>query len=285
LSWCAIKDPLILSLSSECNDLILSGTVRNGQKRRNAFTLIELLVVVAIIGVLAALLLPALSHGKAQGRCAACKCKLRQLGLALHMYTSDNGHYPFLCNFAGEPGARRAIPRYWWSFLKEYHRLDWTNSSYHCPEYKAVIVVPRDLVDNWRLRGSYSYNGWGVLPDWTSRLGLGSDYEASDPKPAVREAEVIAPSAMYALADARILQEQPGANFGGAPVMWNERGYIEPAGSGSGRHAKGYNIVFCDGHVDLVKRRDLTNAIRTAPFFNIDHEPHPEAQFQIKAAP
>jgi prepilin-type N-terminal cleavage/methylation domain-containing protein/prepilin-type processing-associated H-X9-DG protein len=258
-------------------------SVQPGRKTRNAFTLIELLFVVAIIGLLAGLLLPALSQGKAQARSVACKSKLRQLGLALHMYSSDNSHCPFLFFTADDdPLETKAV--YWWSFLRQYHGLEWTNSAYHCPEYNAVIGIPRNR-ENWRLRGSYSYNGWGVLPTWDSRLGLGSEHTLSRPKPAVREADVVAPSGMYAIADARILEEQAAASFGGAPVMWNERGYYEAPGSGLGRHAKGYNIVFCDGHVELVKRRDLTNAVRTAPFFNIDHEPHSEVQFQIKAAP
>ena len=58
------------------------------------FTLVELLVVVGIIGILAALLFPTLSRAKAQGRSAACKNHLRQIGLALKMYVSDAKRYP-----------------------------------------------------------------------------------------------------------------------------------------------------------------------------------------------
>jgi prepilin-type N-terminal cleavage/methylation domain-containing protein/prepilin-type processing-associated H-X9-DG protein len=55
-----------------------------------AFTLIELLVVVAIIGVLASLMLPALSRAKAKSRNIVCVNQLRQLGMAARVYTDEH---------------------------------------------------------------------------------------------------------------------------------------------------------------------------------------------------
>jgi type II secretory pathway pseudopilin PulG len=62
--------------------------------RTTAFTLVELLVTIGIIALLAALLLPALSKGKAQAQSSSCKSRLGQIGLALNMYASDTSRYP-----------------------------------------------------------------------------------------------------------------------------------------------------------------------------------------------
>jgi prepilin-type N-terminal cleavage/methylation domain-containing protein/prepilin-type processing-associated H-X9-DG protein len=72
---------------------------------KRAFTFIELLVTITIIGILMALLLPALARTKETGRSAACLSNLHQIGLALQIYVQENqNRLPYMYDKPLVPG-------------------------------------------------------------------------------------------------------------------------------------------------------------------------------------
>src|SRR6185312_3468750 len=142
-----------------------------------AFTLPELLVTIAIIGILAALLLGALSRSKATARSASCKNHLHQMGLALQMYANENaGRYPYYASRADSGNIS-----FWWATLANYYPLQWTNAAYHCPGYRGMIGGLELQKQGQTLGppfGSYAYNALGVAVLGTGKpfnldLGLG----------------------------------------------------------------------------------------------------------------
>lgn len=67
---------------------------RQPSQKRLGFTLVELLVVIAVIGVLVALLLPAVQSAREAARRATCTNSLKQIGLAVHEFENAHGHLP-----------------------------------------------------------------------------------------------------------------------------------------------------------------------------------------------
>jgi len=87
-----------------------------------AFTLLELLVVIGIIGLLAALLFPVLAQIKQKARRIACVNNLKQLSLAMHLFATDNGSYPWRVPIT--EGGSHARQQLFYSFQAMHNEID-----------------------------------------------------------------------------------------------------------------------------------------------------------------
>jgi prepilin-type N-terminal cleavage/methylation domain-containing protein/prepilin-type processing-associated H-X9-DG protein len=90
------------------------------QASKRAFTLVELLVVIAIIGILVALLLPAVQAAREAARRTQCLNRLKQISLACLNFESTKRYLPSAAKCDLEPGATPANPTYTcWSYLAQ----------------------------------------------------------------------------------------------------------------------------------------------------------------------
>jgi prepilin-type processing-associated H-X9-DG protein len=243
-----------------------------------ALTLVELLVVIAVIGVLAALLLIAVSHAKGRAQQVQCASNLRQLGIGLQVFLSDNHSYPV---FLSSTNKNAGIDRFWIGQLEQdglgNPRLP-TNFYYtgvwSCPSarWSSDVLNGLPTADGWSY---YAYNtdifGTGMRPkNAEQQFGLQGHYDpATRIYRPIKESEVTAPSDMICLGDGfdpnGILMRRPVAD-------------MEQYGNISTRHQGKANVVLCDGHVETPTLHFLFEDTNDAALarWNRDHQPHRE---------
>jgi len=230
---------------------------------KRAFTLIELLTVIAIIGILAALLLSALSIAQGKAQRMACQNNLKQLAVAWTVYWGDNmgalpscvpSHPASQTNLsAWVLGNAQTLPQNTAFFGQlDPGVLDPTNTGAITRgtlfPYTRSLDVYRCPLDNRTVDGvpyvrSYSMNNWmnGSSPaDWISGL---------DPSRKVykKDSDLPAPSKLFVFVD----EDPASINDGMFVVIIDPGWYMNDIPSRS--HKTAYPLSFADGHTEAFK--------------------------------
>jgi prepilin-type N-terminal cleavage/methylation domain-containing protein/prepilin-type processing-associated H-X9-DG protein len=215
------------------------------------FTLIELLVVVAIIGLLAALLVPAVSGAMQRGKATTCMSNMRQWGIALVSYVQDNNDsMPW---DGGDPvtSADFAHANWWAMALPTYAG----QSTYLAmqPNVPLSPAVTMFTCGSAKLPSSAPYRAgaFKYYFNYVMNSKFNSDVTANASGEKILKAtQAEKPSATVAMVEMRSIPDElpkSDPNYGkdlqSSKACWTRM---------AARHRNGGNIVFLDGHAGLV---------------------------------
>jgi prepilin-type N-terminal cleavage/methylation domain-containing protein/prepilin-type processing-associated H-X9-DG protein len=144
--------------------------------RKSGFTLVELLVVIAIIGVLVALLLPAVQSAREASRRTKCLNNLKQLGLAMHNYHDSNNCFP-PGRGSGPFGPAGTPWEAWWILSVSYQSLAYYEQGNLFQEFEARKNETRAIF--WETTGGPARQRLSVFICPSSRL-LGNGFPGTN---------------------------------------------------------------------------------------------------------
>ncbi len=241
------------------------------------FTLVELLVVITIIGMLMALLLPAVNAAVEAGRGAQCKNRLRNMATAANLYQSTNGHYPSYENKVSSGGR---IGSWVVEMFAELDRYDlqepWSDDGVAPPTpYWNLLVCPSDPPEQAQgAKLSFVANsGCATVTTGDSIAGngifLGLDQRAT-------QDNILDGTSMTLLFSENIQSQRSAEGWGGASGLRERTTFVWHNGAGTATqkingnkltapvqqlesarppsfHSGGVNVAFVDTHVIFLK--------------------------------